>query len=107
MYYQYLDHQEEFQYHAPDQMRKSERFLFDCIISDLIKNPPELLIFDGKGMSYGWSTSNLFANSQQIPFDYLIYFSQDDRFIRLMKNYSYLTSINNYKIYKKQGLSDG
>lgn len=85
-------------YHTFNQMSGIEQFQFQGIISDMAANPPALLIVDVSPNKQGFG---------QTQFDYIDYFSQDERFTKLFSEYDLLTKVtcrcpdqNSYVVYK-------
>jgi|GEM_PF-1027439 len=80
-------------YHGPAEMSRSERLMFQTVVSDLRANPPVLLIVDE-----GTDRQAL----GRLKFDFLDYFDQDEDFVELMTRYRLLTKVNRYAVYKRQ-----
>jgi len=68
-------------YHRPAEMGPLERYMFDRIISDMVQRPPDLIVLRRA------LTDELYGDGR---FNYLTYFSQDERFRKLFGNYRLL-----------------
>ena len=68
-------------FHPIEAMGDMERYQFEAVITDLLRDPPALLIVDA------WPGKPSFGERR---FDYLEYFSQDRRFVALFQNYESL-----------------
>lgn len=78
-------------YHRPDQMGRAERFVYNGVISDLLRDPPRLLFV-------------LMPPDGTLPtpkFNYIRYFSQDARFVHAMRDYALIDTIGSYRVYKR------
>jgi len=96
-YYRHKNHVEKkVKYHQLHEMDKIERMLFDMAINELITNPPMLLIVDQKKYLFGLG---------DIGFDFIEYFSMDERFTKFLKQYSKLAKIGDYQLYKRRSCS--
>lgn len=76
-------------YHHPSKMKPIEKFVFEGVIKDLLKNRPVLLFVDVKAEKQGFSKN----------FDFLKYFSQDPRFNAMMRDYHLVHQVGPYDIY--------
>jgi hypothetical protein len=89
LYKEKEDNNSEIMFHEMDKMNSDERFVVDSVIEDLITNPPALLAVDkGPQPSMGMRS-----------FDFVGYFSQDQRFKRLLGEYIPFGKIGSYEIY--------
>ena len=79
-----------FEYHALDARSDRERAFVDAVVSDLRKSSPDLLIVDQTP-----------PGRHMIGFDYIEYFSMDERFRRIFHGYAPLGQIGPYHIYKR------
>jgi uncharacterized membrane protein YhaH (DUF805 family) len=77
-----------FPYHAPAEMQRAERFMFDAMVADLTAHRPTLLIVDTTPPGYVLH-----------GFDYLRYFGQDARFAALLAEYRELPRIQRYRVF--------
>ena len=78
-------------YHAPAEMGRAERFVFDAVVADLQRDPPRVLFV-------------LRPPENTLPvrqFDYVTYFSQDPRFVRAMQRYRLVDSVGRYQVYER------
>jgi hypothetical protein len=78
-------------YHPLLDMDPYEKWMVNTVVADLDNMPPELLIVDENEDKIGMGV---------VHFDFIEYFSQDERFRALMSHYSLLTQQDNFKIYK-------
>jgi len=62
------------------------------LISDIIKASPTIVIVDCAPWLQGFGKTN---------FQYLEYFSQESRFASFWKDYVFLTSVDTYKVFKR------
>lgn len=83
----------EFRYHRREEMNETERYVFDATISDVLNDPPALLIVDVNPHKLAFG---------DIKFDFIDYFSQDVRFTNLLTQYEHLTDVEHYVIYKRK-----
>lgn len=77
-------------YHTKSEMNEIEKNIYESIIDDVERLRPGLILIDAKQRKQGF----------QVPFDYLDYFLQDERFRKLWERYEYLDKVNHYKIYR-------
>jgi hypothetical protein len=84
--YQLKDHQ------TYEQYKKDKKFFIDMVAEDLaIKKPEWVFVDKSEYKSYlFWRTVNSII---PIPFEYLIYFNDNEKFKDVWKNYRYLTNI--------------
>lgn len=68
-------------YHTRAEMPPLERYMFDRMIDDMIRRPPDLIVFRRD------LTDELYGDGR---FNYLKYFSQDERFRRFFGTYTRL-----------------
>jgi len=73
-------------------MNKVEKYVYKATISDLIKNQPELLVFETRDIKQG------FAGKQ---FDFFEYFTQNKNFREFISNYQVVHHIEDYALYRK------
>jgi hypothetical protein len=81
-----------FPYHEFAKMDMLERSFLEKVISDVIKASPAIVIFDCAPKQQGFGKTN---------FQYLEYFSQEPRFASFWKDYVFLTSVDTYKVFKR------
>jgi hypothetical protein len=81
-----------FPYHEFAKMDMLERSFLEKVISDVIKASPAIVIFDCAPWLQGFGKTN---------FQYLEYFSQEPRFASFWKDYVFLTSVDTYKVFKR------
>ena len=72
-------------------MEPIEKMVYNQVIEDLIKTPPQMII------SHKPSRLQAMGNLQ---FDFIAYFSMDDRFKSLMESYEHMANIDDYIIYR-------
>ena len=84
-------------YHKPAEMDPLERYMYDRMISDMVKNPPDLIVFRRL------LTDELYGDGR---FNYLEYFSQDERFRKLFSEYRLLPIDEHYAWYARGALAD-
>lgn len=82
-----------FSYHTRDEMDALERLLMDEVVSDILKNPPVLLIADCSPIKQGFGRTK---------FDYIQYYLQDPRFAEFWTNYEFLAAVEHYKVFKQR-----
>lgn len=78
-------------YHRPSEMGTAERFVYEGVVRDMVRQPPRLLFV-------------LTAPDGTLPhprFDYIAYFSQDPRFARAMQDYRAIGRIGKYRVYER------
>ncbi|MCD6460531.1 hypothetical protein J7L67_07695 [bacterium] len=80
-------------YHDESSMNYVEQYVYRATISDLLKNQPELLIFETRNLKQGFFGKE---------FDFLKYFSRNKKFRGLMDNYDLIHHIEDYAIYRKK-----
>lgn len=80
-------------YRSRVDMGKTERFLFDAVVSDLLAMPPGLVIIDLSTIKPGFGKSR---------FDYIDYLSQDAQFRDLWSTYDYLENVGSYGIFLRR-----
>jgi hypothetical protein len=74
-----------------EKMAPNERFVVDSVVKDLLSEPPQLLAVDKARQ----------PTLRMQFFDFIGYFSQDQRFFMLIKNYKYIGGVGHYDIYLK------
>jgi hypothetical protein len=84
-------------YHRPEEMGPLERYMFDRMIADMVQNPPDLIVFRRL------LTDELYEDGR---FNYLQYFSQDERFRRLFSQYRQLPIDEHYIWYARGELAN-
>jgi len=84
--------EQAFPYHGIAEMDMLERSFLEKVISDVIKASPALVIFDCAPWLQGFGKTS---------FKHLEYFSQEPRFESFWKDYVYLTSVDSYKVFKR------
>jgi hypothetical protein len=75
-----------------EEMGDTERFLFDTVVDDLLRDRPALLFVDEsehKG-AFHWRR-----------FDYLEYYSRDPRFAAFLRHYEPLTKVDAFRVYRR------
>jgi hypothetical protein len=77
-------------YHAPAEMSDNERWFFHAVVEDFVRSRPTLLFVDTR------PAGNLLHG-----FDYLVYFSQDSRFVQAMRDYSYAGDVGPWRIFQR------
>lgn len=82
--------EESFPYHSRDTMNKIESSFFNTIVSDLVDNPPRLLLIHTASFKQGFGHTS---------FDYVEYFSQDPRFAKLLRQYQLAEKVGDYQFY--------
>ncbi len=82
-----------FPYHDPSSMSALERQFFEDVITDVITNPPELLLNNIGGDRYPMGKSS---------FNFLDYYSMDQRFSELFQQYRLIKTVDNFTAYKRQ-----
>lgn len=80
-------------YHAPAAMDPIERGLFEHVIDTLVRTQPRLLIVDQRRFQQGFGG---------MRFDYIEYFSQDTRFVELLRDYELVRSVGGFGVFKKR-----
>ena len=88
----YKSDQAIIKYHTENQMNKVEKYVYKATISDLLKNQPELLVVETRKIKQG------FAGKE---FDFIKYFSQNQKFRELLSNYQVVHHIEDYALYRK------
>jgi hypothetical protein len=78
-------------YRSLEKMAPNERFVVDSVVKDLLSEPPQLLAVDKARQ----------PTLRMQFFDFIGYFSQDQRFFMLIKNYKYIGGVGHYDIYLK------
>ena len=78
-------------YRTARQRGEFERFLFDSLMEDTSRRPPELVIVETTSMKEGLR-----------EFDYLEYFLRDDRFALFWRNYELLRDVTNYRVFRRR-----
>lgn len=81
-----------FPYHRFAEMDLLERSFLEQVLSDIIKASPAIVIFDCAPRLQGFGKTN---------FQYLEYFSQEPRFASFWKDYVYITTVDTYKVFKR------
>jgi len=81
-----------FPYRTPSEMGALERGLFDAVVEDLQADPPALIFVDQS------PDKQAFRRSE---FDFLRYFRRDPRFARFFADYTPLTRVGPYAIYRR------
>lgn len=80
-------------FHPVDRMDKIEQFVFKTVIEDLLNNPPALLVVDQRPTQLGFNF---------LGFDYLAYFSQDERFLGMMAGYDLIERVGYFAVYRQR-----
>jgi hypothetical protein len=97
-YHQEISSQKIVNYHSSESSGPFEKFLVNTVVADLVNTPPKLLIVDQSKFKIGLGS---------VEFDFIDYFSQDERFKKLLSNYSLLTQYGDFKIFKYDKASQG
>ena len=80
-------------YHPIAAMSATERFLFDTVVDDLLKDRPLLLFIEEserKG-AFNWQR-----------FDYKDYYSRDPRFAAFFRQYEPLARVDSFRVYRRK-----
>lgn len=86
-------------YRSIPAMGAAERFLFDTVVEDLLRDRPELLLVD-EGPRRGVYCVQ--------PFDYLAYYGRDPRFAALFREYEPMPRLGDFRPYRRRvGASRG
>lgn len=81
-------------YHPESEMSNAERFTFRTVVQDLLRTPPQLLIVDVSPQKWNFGSTH---------FDFLEYFSADERFRQLLTDdYAVLTTVDSFTVYKRK-----
>ena len=83
-------------YRLPEARPPTERFVFDAIVSDLIRTPPEIVIIDAGSPKHGW-----IQPGGDGGFDYLAYFGRDPRFSAMFEAYRELTQVARFRVFRR------
>ena len=78
-------------------MNSVESYLFESIISDIVKNPPEILMVDT-------SAQAMFSGKH---FDFVKYFSQDRQFTKFFKYYEFLGKLFCFNVFMRKKAGPG
>lgn len=81
----------EVQYHGLEMMPAAERYMFDAVLVDLVRQQPTILIVDTLPPGYVLR-----------GFDYLTYFGRDARFAALMRLYHEVAPVERYRIFVRE-----
>jgi hypothetical protein len=93
LYSEYLDAKIALTYHPMEAMSDTERFLFDSVVGDLLRERPALLFVDESEHKGGFNRQH---------FDYLDYFSLDPRFAAVMREYEPFTKVDAFRVYRRK-----
>lgn len=85
-------------YRSLEAMGASERFLFETVVDDLLKDPPALLLVD-EAMRPG------VFHSQR--FDYLAYYGRDPRFAAFLHDYEPMAKVGTFRPYRRKTVTLG
>lgn len=92
----YKDHTgarfEDNDYHSVAAMGSDEKIFFDTVISDLQRTKPDYVLIDVAESKAGFRAEG---------FDYVQYFSQDNRFVGFLRGYMSIRKTGDFEIYKK------
>ena len=80
-------------YHRGAAMSETERFLFDTVVSDLLRERPDLLFVDESPYKPAFHGQR---------FDYLEYFARDPRFAAFLRQYEPLTEVDRFGVYRRK-----
>ncbi len=86
-------HKSALVYHPIEAMSDTERFLFESVVDDLLKNRPLLLFVDESEPKWIFNRKH---------FDYLDYYSQDPRFVAFLREYEPLTRVDAFRAYRRK-----
>jgi hypothetical protein len=86
-------HKTALEYHPIEAMGDTERFLFESVVDDLLKNRPLLLFVDESEPKLVFKRKH---------FDYLDYYSQDPRFAAFLRQYEPLTRVDAFRAYRRK-----
>lgn len=86
----YADGEGMLSYHAPAEMSETESWFFHSVVEDFISSRPTLLIVDTRP-----------AGNLLYGFDYLVYFSQDSRFVEAMRDYGYAGDVGPWRVFQR------
>lgn len=81
---------ESIQYRPSARMSKTERYLVDSVV-EAMEQRPRIVIVDSGPVKQGFGKRS---------FDYVQYFSGDERFAFLWSNYHMIKQIENYQVFK-------
>ena len=73
-----------------------ERFVFDAIVSDFLRNPPHIVIVDAGSPKHGW-----IQRGGDGGFDYLAYFGRDRRFASAFEGYEELPPVTRFRVFRR------
>lgn len=76
------------EYRSPLEMGEAERYFWDAMLTDLERNPPELLLLDRE------------RTYENVDFDYRNYFGRAASFRRLMRNCRVVAELARYRIHR-------
>jgi hypothetical protein len=82
-----------FPYRPLEGMGEAERYLFDGVVDDLVRDRPTLLLVD--------ETERKGAFGAQ-RFDYLQYFGRDPRLAAFLREYEPLTKVGAFRVYRRR-----
>ena len=85
-----------FPYHSREDMSELERYLVNAVVADLEAAPPALLIVDVSPQKQAFRTS---------AFEFLSYFRRDPRFAAIFSEYSELSPVGSYRVFRRRGAS--
>ena len=83
-------------YRSLDSSQAPERFVFDAVVSDFVRNPPHIVIVDAGSPKHGW-----IQREGSGGFDYLAYFGRDPRFASAFQTYEELPPIARFRIFRR------
>jgi hypothetical protein len=80
-------------YHTLREMTQCERYLFEAVVTDLVREKPALLFVPQPPPRLaGWN----------FEFDYLAYFSQDPRFVTWLQGYEIISRGEHFLLYRRR-----
>jgi hypothetical protein len=82
-----------FRYREPQEMGELERYVIDTVIEDLRADMPSLIIVDGRRAKQAWGETD---------FEFLPYFTRDERFDAIFREYRRITDVGKFRVYKRR-----
>lgn len=74
-------------------MGRTERFLFEMVVSDLLRDRPTLLVVDINEKMPAFNGRH---------FDYLAYYSLDPRFAEFLRDYERLADVDTFRVFRRK-----
>jgi hypothetical protein len=94
LYSQELAAKTPLSYHPIESMVATERFLFDTVVDDLVRERPALLFVDESEHKRAFHGQH---------FGYLDYYARDPRFADFLRQYESLTKVEMFRVYRRKG----